>query len=29
VYVQKGNADWNRVLVGDLKTVKEGDIVEK
>lgn len=29
VYVQKGNTAWNRVLVGDLKTVKEGDIVEK
>lgn len=24
-YVQKGNTDWNRVLVGDLKKVKEGD----
>lgn len=29
VYVQKGNATWNRVLVGDLKTVKEGDTFEK
>ncbi|QQU02397.1 biotin attachment protein [Myroides odoratus] len=28
-YVQKGNASWNRVLVGDLKTVKEGDTFEK
>jgi biotin carboxyl carrier protein len=28
-YVQKGNATWNRVLVGDLKTVKEGDTFEK
>ncbi|MDM1045643.1 biotin attachment protein [Myroides sp. 1354] len=27
-YVQKGNASWNRVLIGDLTTVKEGDIVE-
>lgn len=29
VYVQKGNATWNRVLVGDLKGVKEGDTFEK
>jgi|GEM_PF-4173009 len=29
VYVQKGNTTWNRVLGGDLKGVKEGDIVEK
>lgn len=29
VYVQKGNATWDRVLVGDLKEVKEGDVVEK
>ena len=28
-YVQKGNSTWNRVLVGDLKTVKEGDTFEK
>ncbi|MGS4347074.1 biotin attachment protein [Myroides odoratus] len=28
VYVQKGNTDWNRVLVGDLKAVQEGDIFE-
>ncbi|WP_410879856.1 biotin attachment protein [Myroides sp. DW712] len=29
VYVQKGNTDWNRVLVGDLKEVKEGDTFDK
>lgn len=28
-YVQKGNSTWNRILVGDLKTVKEGDAFEK